>query len=150
MRRSAPLLAAVLVIVGGVIHLQLWRSGYRGIPFIGPWFLVNAAASALLGVALGLRPAVGVAFAGIAFSLASLVAVVLSRTVGLLGFLERRWTEEASGAVAAELGAIVALAVVVVAIRRRTGRTATDLAGRSAMDRRPSGAGTEQMARRAA
>ncbi len=141
MRRSAPLLAAVLVVVGGAIHLQLWSSGYQGIPFIGPWFLANAAVSALLGTAVVLRPAAGITFAGIAFSL---VAVVLSRTVGLLGFLERRWTDQAFAAVAAEVGAIVALAVVAVVTGRGTGRTAVAVPGPAQGDGRPGLAGVRQ------
>ncbi|MDP9419319.1 MAG: hypothetical protein M3P53_04075 [Actinomycetota bacterium] len=144
MRRSAPLLAAVLVVVGGAIHLQLWSSGYQGIPFIGPWFLANAAVSALLGTAVVLRPAAGITFAGIAFSLASLVAVVLSRTVGLLGFLERRWTDQAFAAVAAEVGAIVALAVVAVVTGRGTGRTAVAVPGPAQRNGRPGLAGVRQ------
>ncbi len=35
MERSTGIAAAVFVVVGGLVHLQLWRSGYRAIPYTG-------------------------------------------------------------------------------------------------------------------
>ncbi len=111
MSRTALLPAAALVAIGGFIHLQLWSGGYRGIPLIGPWFVANMVASAVIAVALLATADRRVALAGLALSLASLAALVLSRTVGLFGFLETTWTERALSATGAELGAIVALAL---------------------------------------
>ena len=111
MPRTRLLPAAVLVAAGGAVHLQLWLGGYRGIPFIGPWFVANAAASAVIAGALLLTADRRVAAAGLALSLSSLAALVLSRTVGLFGFLERTWTDQAVAATGAEIGAVVALAL---------------------------------------
>ncbi|MDP1807739.1 MAG: hypothetical protein Q8K72_21355, partial [Acidimicrobiales bacterium] len=80
--------------------------------------IANAAVSVLLVLALLLRPDVRVAVAGVAFSVASLVALVLSRTIGLLGFTERGWSDMAVQATTAEIGAIVAIALVMVARNR--------------------------------
>ncbi len=33
--------AAVLILVGGLVHLDLWNSGYRNIPKIGILFMAN-------------------------------------------------------------------------------------------------------------
>ncbi len=55
---------------------------------------------------------------GILFALGSLVALVMSRTVGILGFTERQWTNDAIRATTAELGAIVAFAALLVASGR--------------------------------
>jgi hypothetical protein len=118
MERIARLAAAAFVLTGGFIHLQLWQDGYRAIPVIGPWFIANAVVSVLLVVALLTRGNVPVAAASVVFSIASLAALVMSRTVGLFGFTERAWTDASVQASAAELGAIVALAVLVVAFRR--------------------------------
>lgn len=114
----ARVAAATFVLVGGAIHLDLWRSGYRGIDYIGPLFVANVAVSGLLAVALLVRPNAKVALAGMVFSVGSLVALVLSRTTGLLGFTERAWTDMAVQATTAEIGAIVAIAFVLVARAR--------------------------------
>lgn len=118
MERVARLAAAGFLFTGGLIHLQLWQDGYRGIPFIGPWFLANVVVSAVLVVALLARGNVRVGIASVVFSVASLAALVLSRTVGLFGFTERAWTDASVQATAAELGAIVAVVVLLVAFRR--------------------------------
>ena len=118
MRWIPRVAAATFVLVGGAVHLDLWRSGYRGIEYIGPLFVANVAVSALLVLALLVQPNAKVALAGIAFSIGSLVALVLSRTTGLLGFTERTWTDMAVQATTAEIGAIVAIAFVLVARNR--------------------------------
>jgi hypothetical protein len=117
MQRIARLSAAVLLLVGGAVHLQLWRGGYRGIPRIGPWFLANVIISAVLALALVLRNDVRVAVAGIVFSLASLGALVMSRTIGIFGFTDKAWTSSVARATAAEVGAVILLTVI-LALRR--------------------------------
>lgn len=117
MQGIARLAAATFVLAGGAIHLDLWRDGYRGIEYIGPLFVANAVVSVLLVLVLLIRPTVPVAIAGVVFSLGSLVALVLSRTTGLLGFTERGWTDMAVQATTAEIGAVVAIALLMVARR---------------------------------
>lgn len=118
MRRAHLLPTAVLVTIGGVIHLQLWLGGYRGIPFIGPWFLANVVASAVIAAAIVATADRRVTLAGLVLSAASLTALVLSRTVGLAGFLETTWTDQALAATGAELGAVVASALALVVTSR--------------------------------
>lgn len=105
--------------VGGLIHYQLWQSGYRGIPYIGPMFIANMVASAAVALLILFRNDVKVVLAGMILSVGSLVALVLSRTVGLLGFTERAWTVQAVRATTAEFGAIVAFAVILVGFSQR-------------------------------
>lgn len=124
-QRIARIAAATFLLVGGGIHLDLWRGGYRAIKYIGPLFVVNAAVSALLVLAVLIRPDVRVAVAALVFSAGSIVALVLSRTTGLLGFTERAWTDMAVQATSAEIGAIVALGLVLVARDRATPQLAT-------------------------
>jgi len=120
MQRITRLAAAAFLLVAGGIHLQLWRTGYRGIPYIGPLFLANVVVSVALVMAVLRRVDAGVTVAGMAFSAASLLALVLSRTTGLLGFTERAWTHLAVQATTAEIGAAVALAVALTARRQAT------------------------------
>lgn len=118
MQRIARVAAALFVVVGGAIHLQLWRTGYRGIEYIGPLFIANVAVSAVLVLAILLRGDVRVAVAAMLFSASSLVALVFSRTIGLLGFTERAWTDLAVQATTAEVGALVALGLLLALLRR--------------------------------
>jgi hypothetical protein len=129
----ARLAASTFLLIGAAIHLDLWRRGYRDIPSIGPLFLANVAASAAVVVGLAVRAGPWVVLGGVVVSVGSLAGLVLSRTAGLLGFVERGWSDLAVQATTAEIGAIVALALVVVvrsgrvpvpatvAVRRRSG-----------------------------
>ena len=120
MHRIARLAAATFILAGGYIHFDLWRDGYRAITYIGPLFVANAVVSAALVLALLVRPDARVALAGVAFSVGSLIALVLSRTTGLLGFTERGWSDMAVQATTAEIGAVVAIALVMVVRGRPT------------------------------
>ena len=111
-------LAAVLLVVGGIIHFQLWSGGYRAIPKIGPLFMANFLASLALAAAVLASRRASVAFAGMMFAAGSLVALVLSRTVGVLGFTEAIWTTQAMTTLAVEVGAIVALGAALMMQRR--------------------------------
>ncbi|MGH9038821.1 MAG: hypothetical protein ACRDZ3_01165 [Acidimicrobiia bacterium] len=118
MPRLARFLAAGLLLAGGMIHLQLWRDGYRAIPSVGPLFLLNVAASAAVAMALFIPRQRWPLAAGVALSVGSLVALVMSRTVGVFGFVENVWTPSALRALVAEMGALVALTVCVTAMWR--------------------------------
>lgn len=119
MRRLSLLPAAVLLVVGGALHLDLWRDGYRFVDDIGVLFLANFALSVLLAGAVVAVPRRPVLLGAAAFAVGSFGALLASRTVGLLGFLEPVWTDAAWQVATAELGAVVALAVVAAASRRR-------------------------------
>jgi hypothetical protein len=107
--RLTRLLAAALLLAGGVIHFDLWRGGYRHIPEIGPLFLANFVGSIVLAVAVVLSRRPTFAVGGIVFAGGSLAALVLSRTVGVFGFTETVWTSQAMRTLASEAGAIAAL-----------------------------------------
>lgn len=112
--RFARSLAAALLFVGGIVHFDLWNDGYRHIPKIGPLFMANFVGSiALAAAVLASRRAI-VAWVGITFAAGSLVALVLSRTVGVFGFSEAIWTTQATKTLATEVGAIVALGAVLI------------------------------------
>lgn len=79
------------LVASAISHAYLYVHGYQHIPTIGTAFLIQASVSfavALLVLAGGpdwLR------WAGAAVAGGSLVAFVLSRTVGIFGFSERGW-----------------------------------------------------------
>lgn len=118
MERTTRIAAAAFVVIGGLVHLQLWRTGYREIPYIGNLFIANVVVSAVLALVVLVLSNRVVTFGGILFALGSLGALVMSRTVGILGFTEREWTDQALRATTAELGAIVAFAALLVASGR--------------------------------
>ena len=118
---------AALLAVVGYVHLDLWRDGYRFIENVGVLFLLTTITSGALAVAVLLRPGrlVLVAIAG--FSAISLGGLLLSRTgVGVAGYVEMGWSTDATATLAAEIGAIVAAAVLFV---QRTSRRAISHAG---------------------
>jgi hypothetical protein len=82
---------SVTLAVSGVAHAYLYVHGYRFVPTVGPAFLIHGSAFValailiLLGGPRWLHWAAGLAASG------SLIAFALSRTVGLLGFVEHGW-----------------------------------------------------------
>jgi hypothetical protein len=73
----------------GWVHWVLWHvEGYHFIPTDGPFFLVDAIAGIVLALVLLVwpRPIVGLASAG--FTASTILALVISLTVGLFGFNE--------------------------------------------------------------
>jgi hypothetical protein len=95
--KSVPWRVAVTVMIAGgagctvasgVIHLYLWgkQYGYRGVPTIGPLFLLQGIAAILIGLlAIATRRAAAVLIAA-GLLVACVIALVLSVEVGLFGF----------------------------------------------------------------
>ena len=110
-------LAATAVLVSAAVHLTLWFQGMRDEHLIGPAFLVNVAAGAVIA-ALLLRWAhwmPGALAAG--FGLSTLGAFTLASTVGLFGDHESWQGGYVFAAAAVEVVAIVA-GVLVIARHR--------------------------------
>jgi len=74
--------AAVAVAVGGYLHLEIWRGGYRYAP-VNNMFLLNVGLSAVVAIALLVRPSKLTALAGLLLAAGSLAAFGLSRGPGL-------------------------------------------------------------------
>ena len=142
------LAGAALLAASAAIHLDLYLTGYRTIPTLGPLFLVQviaafAIALAIVAVPLALmtRPAGGAAAAtteavvaavGAGFAIATLGGYLLTVWVGLFGFREIRTT---AGTVAGvlEIAAFAVLATLAVlsagpALTARAGRVLPALA----------------------
>ncbi|MDX6227707.1 MAG: hypothetical protein QOI76_1097, partial [Frankiales bacterium] len=76
---------AAMVAVSAVIHLHLWLIGYRHIHLIGPAFLFQSISGLVVAAALLGFPRLVTVVAGVGFCGGSVVALLLSATVGFLG-----------------------------------------------------------------
>ena len=140
MRRGAVLVAAAGVLVSGFIHFYLYfRGGYRSIApdefaglTISRSFALNAIAAVVIAEVLVLsirfaRLAVPAALAAGGFAASTLLAYVLARTTGLLGFKDDQTSTEAVIALVAEAVVLVAVAV---GLRRSPVQVGPDEPGR--------------------
>ncbi|BBZ79409.1 hypothetical protein MANY_47460 [Mycolicibacterium anyangense] len=81
----------VALVVSAVSHGYLYLQGYRHIPLVGFGFLALTSVFVALAVLITVGGPVWLRLAGATVALAALGAFVMSRTVGLLGFVERGW-----------------------------------------------------------
>ncbi|MEP7046475.1 MAG: cupredoxin family copper-binding protein [Ilumatobacteraceae bacterium] len=112
--RPPRIAAAIALLIGGLVHLQLYFEGYRSIDRIGPSFLLNAIASGLVAALLVARQEWFVRLAGVAVAVGTIGAFVLSRQGnGLFGFREQGLhpSPQATVALVVEIIAVLALAV---------------------------------------
>ncbi|BBZ37598.1 hypothetical protein [Mycobacterium conspicuum] len=96
---------AVSLSVSATSHSYLYVHGYQHIPVIGTGFLIQASASFALAVLILVGGPGWLHWAAAAVAGGSLGAFVLSRTVGLFGFVEVGWEPSpyAAGSVAAQV-----------------------------------------------
>jgi len=86
-RRSwLGIVGAALLVASGAIHLDLYLTGYRTIPTIGPLFLLQVIAAFALAVAIPVTGSWVAAAAGAGFAISTLGGYLLSLWVGLFGF----------------------------------------------------------------
>jgi hypothetical protein len=113
MTRSRRVAAAVLLIVTGVVHLNLYvREHYRAIPTVGWLFLLTAISAALLALALVVRPRLVVEVSAGLFALGVLGGYLLTLYLpkGLFDFKEPGISYSGAVSIAAEAGIILVLA----------------------------------------
>jgi predicted lipoprotein with Yx(FWY)xxD motif len=90
-RRSwLGIVGAALLVASGAIHLDLYVTGYRTIPTIGPLFLLQVIAAFVLAAAILVTGNWLVEAAGAGFAVSVLGGYLLSLWVGLFGFTEVR------------------------------------------------------------
>jgi predicted lipoprotein with Yx(FWY)xxD motif len=90
-RRSwLGIVGAALLVASGAIHLDLYVTGYRTIPTIGPLFLLQVIAAFVLAAAILVTGNWVVEAAGAGFAVSVLGGYLLSLWVGLFGFTEVR------------------------------------------------------------
>ncbi len=90
-RRSwLGIVGAALLVASGAIHLDLYLTGYRTIPTIGPLFLLQVIAAFVLAAAILITGNWVAEAAGALFAVSVLGGYLLSLWVGLFGFTEVR------------------------------------------------------------
>jgi predicted lipoprotein with Yx(FWY)xxD motif len=105
-------IGAGLLIAAAAVHLDLYLTGYRTIPTIGPLFLFQVIVGFGLGLAVLVTGSRLAAAAGALFALSTLGGYLLSVQFGLFGFREVRTT---AGIVAGLLEVLAFAALVVLA-----------------------------------
>jgi hypothetical protein len=120
----AMVIGAFLVAATAVIHLHLWKTGYRHIPTIGPLFLLQAIGGFVLAVVVALWHRWYVAGVGALFLMGTAAGLVVSAQWGLFGFKDSFSAPYAALALFLELaGAAVLMVVAGFLVRRqRAGR----------------------------
>jgi hypothetical protein len=140
--RAMRLFGALAILAVGAVHLQQYIGAhYRAIPTIGTLFLLNAIASAIVGIGL-LVPIerelsarrgdalIGtLALAGVAIAIGSLAALFISESGTLSGFSESGYRAPIVVAIVSEAAALVLLGPVASlnlrrAVSRRRGERA--------------------------
>jgi plastocyanin len=110
--RLLRIVGAIALLIGGLVHLQLYFEGYRSIDKIGPSFLLNAIASGVVAAALVCRREWLVKLAGIGIATGTIVAFIISRQgEGLFDFREHGLhpSPQAIIALVVEIAAVLAL-----------------------------------------
>ncbi|MFD9893269.1 hypothetical protein ACFWY9_28315 [Amycolatopsis sp. NPDC059027] len=112
---------AVCLAAGGYVHAELYLHGYRVIPFVGPAFLVQASGSFAIAVLLVFSGSVVLRLAAAGLALGALGGFVLSRTIGVFGFVEYglQPAPEALVSLLAEAAVLALLLVACVVAHRR-------------------------------
>jgi hypothetical protein len=116
MNLSVRLGAAVCLAFSGYVHALLYVQGYRTINVIGPAFLLQASGSFAVALLLSLGAPWYIRLAGVGLAGGALAGFVLSRTVGVFGFVEYGWEPSpwALLSVLAEVVAVLLLAFPLV------------------------------------
>jgi drug/metabolite transporter (DMT)-like permease len=111
---------ALSLAVSATSHSYLYIHGYHYIPTIGTGFLIQASVSFALALLIAVGGPGWLQWVAAAVAGGSLVAFILSRTVGLFGFSERGWdpSPHAMISVAAEVLTVLLWAAALVVSRR--------------------------------
>jgi hypothetical protein len=112
-------LGAGLVLAAGAMHLYLYFDYFHRVPTIGPLFLLNAGAAAVVAAGIVAWDHVASLVAGLLYATGTLAAFFVSVAVGMFGFHERLrgpW-QEGAGAVEA-LAAMLFLGLIAARVLR--------------------------------
>jgi hypothetical protein len=126
---STAAVAPVAYVAGGAflaveaaVHIQQYAAILHAVRWVGPLFLANALACALVVAGLAVRRTRAVAaLAGIVVSVVALGSLAVSYGQGLFGWHEGGFRAPVALAVVAEVGAVVLLAAALAASPSRKG-----------------------------
>ena len=115
--RLIRIVAAACLAISGYLHAYLYDHGYRAIHRIGVAFLLQASASFAIALLLPFTGLVLLRMVGAGLAGGALIAFLMSRTVGVFGFVEHglQPSPQALISVIVEIAALGALAQPAVA-----------------------------------
>ena len=116
----AVVVAALLMVTSGVVHIHLWDIAYRHVATLGPLFLVQAVAALVGAVALVTTRRLIVVAGSVALMVGTIIGFILADTVGLFGFTLPEVTGWAYLALVSEALSAAVLTVVAVRALRQT------------------------------
>jgi hypothetical protein len=124
---NLPMQAAIGIsmAVSGVIHAYLYAHGYRDIPTVGPAFLAQASVFCAVAVLILIGGPAWLRLIALLGAGGSLLAFVLSRTVGLFGFSETGWEPSPYALLSVIAEVLTIVFVGAAAMRRRPRRAQT-------------------------
>lgn len=112
---------ALTLAASGIDHAYLYLDGYRSIPTVGFGFLVQASVFCAIALLVAVGGPDWLVWAGGLLAAGALGAFVMSRTVGLFGFVEKGWEPAPHPAISlATEAATVVLCLAWVWRRRKT------------------------------
>jgi hypothetical protein len=85
----ARIAGAICLAGTGFIHAQLYVHGYRAIPVIGPTFLLQGSGALAVGLLMLFAAPLVLRLGAVGLAAGALIGFLLSRTVGVFGFVER-------------------------------------------------------------
>ena len=125
---AAAIVGAVALLVAAAVHVAQLVSIFHAVPWIGPLFAADAAASAFVALAILVTRRRVAAASGALVSASALVGLALSSTIGFLGWQEEVLRPAVRLAIGSELVAVAALAPLALAAPvRASGRLAPRL-----------------------
>lgn len=111
-------IGSVLLAASGAIHFELWATGYRTIPTIGPLFLIQGVAGVLLAVLLLSWRRLLIVVTAAGFLIGTTGGLLLSTSFGLFGFKDTLAAPYAGLSLGVEgVGAVVLAAVATLLVR---------------------------------
>ena len=116
----AVVVAALLMVTSGAVHIHLWDIAYRHVATLGPLFLVQAVAALVGAVVLVAARRLFVVAGSVALMVGTIIGFILADTVGLFGFTLPEVTGWAYLALVSEALSAAVLTVVAVRALRQT------------------------------
>jgi hypothetical protein len=115
---SAAYALGALALAGeAAVHVQQYASFIHTVRWIGPLFLVNAAACAVIFIGLAVpRTRVLAALGGVVVSAVALASLVVSYGRGLFGWHEAGFRAPLAWAVVTEIGAVILLTAALAGV----------------------------------
>jgi hypothetical protein len=116
-------LAAAAVVSSALIHLHLWMNGYRHLPTIGPLFLAQVIAGAVVALLVLVVRNVLASIIAFVFVASTLGGFLISINVGLFGFQDSFSAPYAHMAFIVEIVTLVlCLAAAILSVRQASRR----------------------------